>query len=166
MNGHWHQQMDSYIPILGTLLAIETQWAKQSSFLQVNPQHSCFLAKQNKIEQRTKRKINAHDKWLKLIFHIFLLIVSQFLLYKSRNNLKSLDCDVIPGVSLRYKLVQKSKTPVHVLSVNQERLLFEPENEKEISFIAVLTLCLVCSFFEFVPTLNSLCTKVFHIISS
>ena len=73
---------------------------------------------------------------------------------------------MIPGASFTYKLDQKSKTPVHVLSVNQERLLFEPGTEKEFSFIAVLTLCLVCSFFEFVPTLNSLCVKVFHIISS
>ena len=30
--------------------------------------------------------------------------------------------------------------------------------------IAVLKLCLVCSFFEFVPTLNSLCAKIFRTI--
>ena len=83
-------------------------------------------------------------------------------LYNNRNNFKSLHSDVISSVPLSYKFVQRSKRLFHLLSVNQVHLLFEQGTEQEFSFIAVLKLCLVCSSFEFVPTLNSLCAKYFE----
>ena len=103
------------------------------------------------------------------IYSPYILFISSafFTQCKNTNNFKPLHRYGIPGASFfSYKLVQKSKTPFHLLSGNQERLLFEQGTEQEFSFIAVSTLCLVCSIFEFVPTLKKLCTKIFRTIPS
>ena len=68
-----------------------------------------------------------HDKGLKKCSsYIRFISIAIFTQYKNGNNLKSLHRVVILGVLLSYKLVQKSKTPFHVLFVNQERFMFQP----------------------------------------